>query len=151
MTGNGYQNSSTEERDDGVIVWPARCGSRVLEQRLAPAPEAATAPAPVVYPLHVAPELARRLTRCREMASGDMGWRGGGGQEKQSDDLNWTSSRNLRCTACHPRMKGVLRADETRRLVPLHRLRSAPLAEAAEQKPSCNGTVPEAITGDSDD
>lgn len=71
---------------------------------------------------------------------------GGGGQEKQSDDLNWTSSRNMRCTACHRRLKGVLRADETRRLVPLHRLLSAVLKKATEQKLSCNGTVPEAIT-----
>lgn len=77
---------------------------------------------------------------------------GGGGQEKQSDDLNWTSSRKLRCTACHRRLKGMLRADETRRLVPLHRLLSAtPTKAAAEQKLSCNGTVPEAITDDSDD
>lgn len=40
----------------------------------------------------------------------------------------------------------MLRADETRRLVPLHRLLSAVLKKATEQKLSCNGTVPEAIT-----
>lgn len=52
-----------------------------------------------------------------------------------------------------------MRADETRRLVPLHRLlpsalpaKAAATAAAAEQKLSCNGTVPEAIiTVDSDD